>query len=119
MLDNSYTKHGKKVDSHRNVVAHKNAIYLLDRTHNKRRCTEESRNRAEGGGKNHMFPGHTVREQGLEKVVITGEIEGDGARGRPMLNFMQRLSQLVSVSNVEIIKSSAHRRKWKSMTDDV
>ena len=65
------------------------------------------------------FPGNTVREQGLEKVVITGEIEGDGARGRPRLNVMQRLSQLVSVSDIEIIKSSGHRREWKSMTDDV
>ena len=50
------------------------------------------------------FLGHIMRKHGLENIVVTGKIEGERSRGRPRLNFMKSLSQLLKISEVEIIE---------------
>ena len=43
------------------------------------------------------FLGHIIRKHGLENIVVTGKIEGERSRGRPRLNFMKSLSQLLKI----------------------
>ena len=67
------------------------------------------------------FLGHIMRmrKHGLENIVVTGKIEGEGSRGRPRLNFMKRLSQLLKISEVEIIERTRNREEWRTMTANV
>ena len=103
VLDN-ITKHGKKVGSHRN---------------------EERRGRTERKLMNRIrarqmsFLGHIMRKHGLENIVVTGKIEGERSRGRPRLKFMKSLSQLLKISEVEIIERTRNREEWRTMTANV
>ena len=65
------------------------------------------------------FLGHIMRKHGLENIVVTGKIEGERSRGRPRLNFMKSLSQLLKISEVEIIERTRNREEWKTMTANV
>ena len=60
------------------------------------------------------FLGHIMR-----KHVVTGKIEGERSRGRPRLNFMKSLSQLLKISEVEIIERTRNREEWRTMTANV
>ena len=62
---------------------------------------------------------HIMRKHGLENIVVTGKIEGERSRGRPRLNFMKSLSQLLKISEVEIIERTRNREEWKTMTANV
>ena len=83
VLDN-ITKHGKKVGSHRNEE--------------RRGRTERKLMNRIGAGQM-SFLGHIMRKHGLENIVVTGKIEGERSRGRPRLNFMKSLSQLLKVKS--------------------
>ena len=60
-----------------------------------------------------------VLEKIIENIVVTGKIEGERSRGRPRLNFMKSLSQLLKISEVEIIERTRHREEWRTMTANV
>ena len=63
--------------------------------------------------------GHIMRKHRLENIVVTGKIEGERSRGRPRLNFMKSLSQLLKISEVEIIERTRNREEWRTMTANV
>ena len=65
------------------------------------------------------FLGHIMRKHGLENIVVTGKIEGKRSRGRPRLNFMKSLSQLLKISEAEIIERTRNREEWRTMTASV
>ena len=65
------------------------------------------------------FLGHIMRKHGLENIVVTGKIEGERSRGRSRLNFMKSLSQLLKISEVEIIERTRNREEWRTMTANV
>ena len=66
------------------------------------------------------FLGHIMRKHGLEHIVVTGKIEGErSSRGRPRLNFMKSLSQLLKISEVEIIERTRNREEWRTMSANV
>ena len=65
------------------------------------------------------FLGHIMRKHGLENIVVTGKIEGERRRGRPRLNFIKSLSQLLKISEVEIIERTRNREEWRTMTANV
>ena len=65
------------------------------------------------------FLGHIMRKHGLENIVVIGKIEGERSRGRPRLNFMKSLSQLLKISEVEIIERTRNREEWRTMTANV
>ena len=50
-----------------------------------------------------------MRKHRLENIVVTGKIEGERSKGRPRLNFMKSLSQLLKISEVEIIERTRNR----------
>ena len=62
------------------------------------------------------FLGHIMRKHRLENIVVTGKIEDERSRGRPRLNFMKSLSQLLKISEVEIIERTRNREEWRTMT---
>ena len=64
------------------------------------------------------FLGHITRKHRRENIVVTGKIEGERSRGRPRLNFMKSLSQLLKISEVEIIETRS-REEWRTMTANV
>ena len=57
------------------------------------------------------FLGHIMRKHRLENIVVTGNIEGERSRGRPRLNFMKSLSQLLKISES---RSSKEQETGKS-----
>ena len=65
------------------------------------------------------FLGHIMRKHGLENIVSHWKIEGERSRGRPRLNFMKSLSQLLKISEVEIIERTRNREEWRTMTANV
>ena len=65
------------------------------------------------------FLGHIMRKHRLENIVVTGKIEGERSRGRPRLNFMKSISQLLKISEVEIIERTRNREEWRTMTANV
>ena len=61
------------------------------------------------------FLGHIMRKHlDLENIVVTGKIEDERSRGRPRLNFMKSLSQLLKISEVEIIERTRNREEWRT-----
>ena len=50
------------------------------------------------------FPGHNVRKQRLENIIVIGNIVGERGRGRPRLNYTRSFNQLLHVSEVVIIE---------------
>ena len=67
----------------------------------------------------HRGPRPIMRKHRLENIVVTGKIEGERSRGRPRLNFMKSLSQLIQISEVEIIERTRNREEWRTMTANV
>ena len=65
------------------------------------------------------FLGHIMRKHGLENIVVTGKIEAERSRGKPRLNFTKSLSQLLKISEVEIIERTRNREEWRTMTANV
>ena len=65
------------------------------------------------------FLGYSMRKHRIENIVVTGEIESERSRGRPRLNFMKSLSQLLQISEVEIIERTRNREEWRTMTANV
>ena len=57
------------------------------------------------------FLGHIMRKHRRENIVVTGKIEGERSRGRPRLNFMKSFSQLLKISEVEIIERTRSREE--------
>ena len=56
------------------------------------------------------FLGHIMRKHGLENILVTGKIEGERSRGRPRLNFMKSLSQLLKISESRTSKEQETER---------
>ena len=65
------------------------------------------------------FLRHIMRTHRLENIVVTGKIEGERSRGSPRLKFMKSLSQLLKISEVEIIERTRNREEWRTMTANV
>ena len=51
--------------------------------------------------------------------VVTGTIEDERGKGKPQLNYMRSLSQLLHVSHVEIIGRTRYGGEWKTMATNV
>ena len=58
------------------------------------------------------FLGHVVRQDGVEKIALTGKIEGRRERGRQRHKY---LDQFGVESNVEFIQKAQDREEWRRM----
>ena len=67
------------------------------------------------------FFGHVMRRNGLENIAITGKVEGRRKRGRPRLKYVNNLNSSLkeSVSEIELIRATGDRHRWKSMVANV
>ena len=64
------------------------------------------------------FVGHVMRENDLERTVITGRVEGRRARGRQRTKYMDSLlGDVRDVQTVgELIRMTEDRERWRTMT---
>ena len=67
------------------------------------------------------FIGHVMREDDLEKIVITGRIEGTRARGRQRMKYMDSLMKDVREMETvgELIRTTEDRGRWRTVIADV
>ena len=67
------------------------------------------------------FFGHVMRRNGLENIAITGKVEGRRKRGRPRLKYVNNLNSSLkeSASEIELIRATGDRHRWKSMVANV
>ena len=59
------------------------------------------------------FLGHVIREDGVEKLVLTGKIGGKRDRGRQRLNYMDQFG--VTIRKADFIRGALNRESWRSM----
>jgi len=66
------------------------------------------------------FFGHVLRRNGLEKLVVTGKIEGARARGRQRMKYLDSLGTCWpnNITLLELIKATEDAELWKHMTAD-
>ena len=61
----------------------------------------------------HMtFLGHVIRKDELEKVVLTGYLEGTGDRGKQSETFLTYLSKYKGIKPSEMIRQAIDRDMW-------
>jgi len=62
-----------------------------------------------------------MRRNGLEKLVVTGNIEGRRARGRQRMKYLDSLGPCSpnNITVLELIKATEDRKLWTHMTADV
>ena len=67
------------------------------------------------------FSGHAMRWNGLEKLVVTGKIEGTRATGRQRMKYLHSLGTCWpnNITPLELIKATEYRELWKHMTPNV
>ena len=63
--------------------------------------------------------GHVMHKDELEKVILTGKIEGKGSRGRKRLTYTSSLSKCLDLSNTELLKATEDREIGKTMIANV
>ena len=67
------------------------------------------------------FLGHVIRENDLERTVVTGRVEGRRDRGRQRTKYMNSLIQDidgVTTAN-QLLQMADDREKWRSMIANV
>ena len=68
------------------------------------------------------FLGHNIRRGGMEKLALTGMIEGRRGRGRPREKYLDGLVRMTNgrvTTAVQLIRAARDRQEWKSMVADV
>eukprot|EP00795_Rhopilema_esculentum_P001375 gene1375-biopygen10045 len=58
---------------------------------------------------------HVMRREDLERLAVTGKIEGKNGR-RPRTGYVKALSTWANVEAKELIKTAKSRVEWKAMT---
>jgi len=62
-----------------------------------------------------QFLGHIVRKDELEKIVLTGYVEGKRDRGRQRETFLTYLSKRTGLSPIELIHQADDRDFWRQL----
>ena len=69
-----------------------------------------------------QFFGHTIRADGLEKQILSGEICGTKSKGRQRTKYTDSLNNFVTRKespNNELIRRTDDREDWEVMITDV
>ena len=61
------------------------------------------------------FLGHCLRKEEIERLTLTGKIEGKRARGRQRITYLKRIAEWSGKSTLELIKYSQSRDDWHRM----
>ena len=66
------------------------------------------------------YVGHVLRGDSMEKVCLMGMIEGNRARGRQRIKYLDGIKTLVGVRNVgEVVRLAEDREGWRSIVANV
>ena len=61
------------------------------------------------------FPGHVMRKDELEKVVLTGYVEGTHDRGKQRESFLTYHSKHKGIKHSEMIRQAIDRDMWTQL----
>ena len=71
------------------------------------------------------FLGHIMRQNGLEELILTGNVDGKRSRGRQREKYLTNLSGWVAeqlqrrekdkVKEISLLRTAKDRSMWKSM----
>jgi hypothetical protein len=59
------------------------------------------------------FLGHVLRSDGVEKLALTGKIEGKEDRGRQRIKYLDQFG--ISINNCDFIRGALDRDNWRRM----
>jgi hypothetical protein len=59
------------------------------------------------------FLGHIVRQDGLEKLVIQGKVDGKRKRGRSLNRFIDQVAGLTGLSIYNLVRQAEDREAWR------
>ena len=63
------------------------------------------------------FLGHVMRRKGIEKLSLTGKVEGKRARGTQRMTYLSNIKEWTNRTNGnELIQACQDRAVWRSMT---
>ena len=64
---------------------------------------------------------YVIRRNGLEKLTVTGKIEGTRAKGRQRMKYLDSLGTCwpKNITLLELIKATEDRELWKHVIADV
>lgn len=65
------------------------------------------------------FFGHVMRKGQLENIAMTGRLNGRRGRGRPRLTYIRSLSNWLQAGEVETLRETGNRERWKTMIANV
>ena len=65
------------------------------------------------------FFGHVIRNKEIEKLCISGSIEGKRCRGRQRLTYTKSLSDWMGTDETTMIRTARDRDMWYTMTANV
>ena len=65
------------------------------------------------GQRQFRFLGHAMSRDELEKVILTGKIEGKHSRGMKRPTYISSLSKCLDVSHTDLLKATRDREMWK------
>ena len=67
------------------------------------------------------FFGHICRKDGIEKLVLTGKLEGKLGKGRPRTSYLNSLKKWTGLdkANADFIRLADNREDWRNMVNDV
>ena len=68
------------------------------------------------------FLGHIRRTDGIEKLMLSGKIEGKKSRGRQRIKYLDSLKNYVAqdpMDNIELLRRTDNREEWQALVVDV
>ena len=68
-----------------------------------------------------LFLGHVCRTKDIERLMLTGKIEGRKSRGRQRLKYMDSLRGYIAQehTNEEILEKAGNRESWRTLVADI
>ena len=68
-----------------------------------------------------MFLGHVCRTKDIEKLILTGKIEGRKSRGRQRMKYLDSIRRFLDqeYTTEEILRKADNRESWKTLVADV
>ena len=100
MLRISYQEHITNEEVLRRVQEKRTLLQTIK----KRKCT---------------FFGHVVRNDGLQRHLLEGRVEGARQKGRPRRQWTTDILEWMGVRYGEAVRAAQNRKKWQTMTSKV
>lgn len=68
------------------------------------------------------FLGHICRTDGVEKLMLSGKIEGQKSTGRQRIKYLDSVKNYVAqdpIDNIKLLRRTDNREEWQALVVDV